>query len=341
MSAIWQHDRLYSIFRPYVDWCTRTCYSALEISGRENIPDEGAIILAPNHCNTLMDALVVLQAFKGPSAYGARADIFRKPKVASLLRFLRILPLARQRDGRNAVAGNDEVFDEVVDCLDHGVPFCMFSEGTHRTKHSLQPLKKGIFRIATRAAGRLDKPVYIVPVGLDYDDYFRLMKQARVSFGEPIRVYADSDQHEVLDTLYKRISGLITFFPDDENYDKAWEAYRKSREKKYSAFSQVMRILAAVLTLPFFIISALLCCPMWIAAAILGGKLKDKAWLNTVRYCTKFALLPVVALLVGIPAFILLPWYWALAVLFTLLISHSMFYYLQGWYFDIINSLKK
>lgn len=341
MCAVWQKNHLYNIFRPYVDWCTRTCYSYLEVSGRENIPDEGAIILAPNHCNTLMDALVVLQAFKGPSAYGARADIFRNHSVATILRFLRILPLARQRDGRAAVAGNEEIFDEVVDCLDHGVPFCMFSEGTHRTKHSLQPLKKGIFRIATRAAERIHKPVYIVPVGLDYDDYFRLMKQARVTFGEPIRVYTDSDQKEVLETLYQRISRLITFFPDDENYDTAWEAYRLAREKKYSPLAHVGRVALAVLTVPFFLVFALLCAPMWIAAAILGKKLKDKAWLNTVRYGTKLVLLPLVFLIVGIPAFIFLPWYWALVLLFLLLISHSGFYYLQGWYVDIINSIKK
>ena len=63
---IWQRNTAYSLLRPYIDWCTRTSFSYLEVSGKENIPTDGAIILAPNHCNTLMDALLVLQADRGP-----------------------------------------------------------------------------------------------------------------------------------------------------------------------------------------------------------------------------------------------------------------------------------
>lgn len=338
MDSTWRDSICYTVFRPYVDWCTRTSFSRLRVVGRENIPADAAIILAPNHCNTLMDALVVLQANRKPSAYGARADIFRRPRIGAALRWLRILPMARLRDGREALAGNEGMFDEVVECIDHGVPFCIFSEGTHRPKRSLLPLRKGIFRVATLAAKRLDKPVYIVPVGIEYDDYFRYMKSACVSFGEPIRVYADSDREEVMTTLHDRIASLITYFPDDENYDAAEAAWEASRRPHFSPWLQALRVAGALLSLPLFALTALLCCPMWIAAWVIGERLGDKAWINTVRFVTKLALLPVLALLVGIPAFILLPWYWALALLVALALSHSTFYLLQGWYYDIVKS---
>ncbi|MCQ2181501.1 MAG: 1-acyl-sn-glycerol-3-phosphate acyltransferase [Bacteroidales bacterium] len=334
---IWKPDIIYSVLRRYVDWCTKSSYSSLTVVGKENIPTDGAVLLAPNHCNTMMDALVVLQADRGPSGYGARADLFRKPLIASTLRWLRILPLARARDGRSAVAGNEEIFDEVVECIDHKVPFCMFSEGTHRAKHSLMPLKKGIWRVAVRAAKRLDKPVYVVPVGIDYDDYFRYMKRARVSFGEPIRVYEDTDQREFLDTLYKRISGLITYFPDDEDYDKNWNEWKKAHTPVYTPLQQAGRIALAVLSLPLFAVFAILCSPMWIIAAVLGSKLDDKAWFNTIRYCTKFALMPLLLVAIGIPAFIYLPWYWAAVLLLLVLMSHSGFYFLQDFYRSILN----
>lgn len=333
---IWKKSKLYDLTRRYVDWCTKTSYSSLTVKGKENIPTDGAVIFAPNHCNTLMDALVILQADRGPSGYGARADMFRKPMMAAALRWLRILPLARARDGREAVAGNEEIFDEVVDCLDHDVPFCMFSEGTHRTKHSLLPLKKGIWRVATRAASKLDKPVYVVPVGIDYDDYFRYMKSARVTFGEPIRVYPDTDQREFLNTLHDRISELFTYFPDDENYEKNWEEWKKQHEPHFTPLQQAGRIALAILSLPLFVVFGILCCPMWIIAAILGNKLKDKAWFNTVRFATKFCLMPFLLLAIGIPAFIFLPWYWAVALLLLVLVSHSGFYYLQAFYLDIL-----
>ena len=335
-TKIWQRNAAYSLLRPYIDWCTRTSFSYLEVSGKENIPTDGAIILAPNHCNTLMDALLVLQADRGPSGYGARADMFRKPMMASALRWLRILPLARQRDGRDAVSSNEAVFDEVVECLDHDVPFCIFSEGTHRTKHSLMPIKKGIWRIATRAAERLDKPVYIVPVGLDYDDYFRYMKHARVRFGEPIRVYPDTDRAELLQTLHDRIASLITYFPDDENYEVAYEHWREEHTPKYSTFQKIGRVLLAILSLPFFLVFGVLCAPMWLVAWILSKKVEDHAWMNSLRMVTKVVFLPILALAIGIPAFIFLPWYWALLILIALLFSHSGFYYLQDLYRSIL-----
>ena len=338
MAKVWEDNVFYRLLRPYVDWCTNASYSSLTVKGKDNIPTDGAVLLAPNHCNTLMDALVVLQADRGPSSYGARADMFRKPMMASVLRGLKILPLARARDGREAVAGNEEVFDEVVDCIDHEVPFCIFSEGTHRPKHSLLPLKKGIWRVATRAAMKLDKPVYVVPVGIDYDDYFKYMKKATVSFGQPIRVYEDTDQQEFLATLHDRISELITYFPDDENYEKNLAEWKAAHTPHYTTAQQIGRVALAILSLPLFVVFAILCSPMWIAAAILGNKLKDKAWLNTVRFCTKFALVPVLFVIMLVLAICLkIPWYFTILLLVLLLISHSGFYFLQDFYRNILN----
>lgn len=342
MTKIWKNNIGYTTMRWYVDWCTNASYSSLTVIGKENIPTDGAVILAPNHCNTLMDALVVLQADHNPSGFGARADIFNKPKFAAILRWLKILPLARARDGRKAVEGNEEIFDEVVECLEHNVPFCMFSEGTHRTKHSLLPLKKGIWRIATRAARRLDKPVYIVPVGIDYNDYFSYMKSARVSFGKPIRVYEDTNQKELLDTLHDRIAELITYFPDDENYEHNWAEWQKAHAPHYSPLQKAGRIALAVLSLPFFLIFTVMCSPMWITAYIIGKKIKDKAWLNTVRLVTKFAFMPVLLLILIVLAIIFKwQWYFALSLGLLTLIAHSGFYYLQNFYRSLFQTDQK
>ena len=75
---IWQPNRAYSLLRPYVDWCTKQSYRYLRFRG-EDLPSDGAVILALNHTNTLMDALVILAGRKGPTAFGSRADIFNRP----------------------------------------------------------------------------------------------------------------------------------------------------------------------------------------------------------------------------------------------------------------------
>ena len=91
MRRIWEKSSGYSFWRHYVDFCTRASFSSVEISGLERMPREGAVLLAPNHRAALMDPLLVLLLRKGPTGFGARADIFRKPRMAAILRWLRIL----------------------------------------------------------------------------------------------------------------------------------------------------------------------------------------------------------------------------------------------------------
>jgi 1-acyl-sn-glycerol-3-phosphate acyltransferase len=66
---IYDKDLLYDGLRPIVDWCIRHSYRKIEIRGEENLPDDGPFILAVNHCNTLMDALVMLGAYKGATVF--------------------------------------------------------------------------------------------------------------------------------------------------------------------------------------------------------------------------------------------------------------------------------
>ena len=315
---LWENSRSYRFGRIFTDACTRSLYWHFQVCGKENIPADGAVILSPNHTNTLMDALVMLRLQKGPIAFGARADLFQKGlRVARALHWLKIVPLARARDGAEALKQSQEIIDEIVDCLGHKVPFCLFPEGTHRPKRSLLPLKKGIFRIAAQAAQNLDVPVYVVPVGIEHESYYKAGRDIRVSFGEPIRITPDASSADFLAELTRRMRGLITWFPDDENYPPAVAAWEKGRHK-----SQLWRYLL----LPVWGVSALMSLPIWLPSEMLVARLKDKAWSNTVRYVFRLLLLPPLVLAAGICAFVRLPWYGALLTVFCTLLSPMLFY---------------
>ena len=86
-------DRLYSCLRYYVDFMLHLSFKEIKYIGLEKIPTDGAVILAPNHCNALMDALVVLGRDKKPTVFVARADIFKKPTLAKLFNFFKIMPI--------------------------------------------------------------------------------------------------------------------------------------------------------------------------------------------------------------------------------------------------------
>lgn len=231
---IYDKDCRYAILYPIVSWCLKHSYRKTEVSGEENIPEDGAQIACPNHCNTLMDALVMLRGYKKLTVFGARADIFRKRLAAQFLTFARILPLMRQRDGIRNVLQNNKTQEVIVDTLRHDVRFCLFPEGTHRTKHSLQTLGKGAMRIALAANEEFgkDKPVYLLPVGLEYGDYFRYRSTSLLTYGKPINVteFLKSNQFEnepqAIDALRKALSQeitkLITYIPADDQYEGKW-----------------------------------------------------------------------------------------------------------------------
>lgn len=231
---IYDKDLGYTILKPIVDWNTKHSYRKIEVTGKENIPTDGAVIIAPNHCNTLMDALVILQAFKDESVFGARADIFNKPFIAKIMTFVRILPMVRQRDGLRNVLKNNETQEIIVDTLENKVRFCMYPEGRHRPAHSLQTLGKGTFRAALAANSKFgDKmPVYIVPTGIEYGDYFRYRSTCLITFGEAINVTEFvkglnvENEVQMIEPLRKelasRMSKLITFIKDNEQLYNKW-----------------------------------------------------------------------------------------------------------------------
>lgn len=233
-EKIWQKDFGYNLLRPFVDGTTKAGYRRVEVHGYSRIPKDGAVIIAPNHCNTLMDALVILRAFKNETVFGARADIFKKPAIAKIMYFLRILPMVRQRDGIRNVLKNLETQDTIVETLENRVRFCIFPEGKHRPEHSLQPLGKGVFRAALAANAKFgDKfPVYIVPAGIEYGDYFRYRSTSLVNFGQPINVTEFVKENPVenevqlIEPLRKelasRMSRLITYIEDDEQLADKW-----------------------------------------------------------------------------------------------------------------------
>ena len=184
-----------------------------------------------------MDALVLLSMNNEKKVFIARGDIFKKPVIAKIMFFLRILPIYRIRDGFKSVKDNNaEIIDKAADVVHDEVKLFLYPEATHRTKHSLRQLSKGIFHIALKANADFghEKPVYLVPTGIEYGDYFRYRSTALVNFGESINVTEFVNNHKdeneavimngLRELLTERLAKQISFIPDNEEYyDAIWE----------------------------------------------------------------------------------------------------------------------
>ena len=202
----------YKMLYAYVSVLHRLFYRRLTVVGYEKIPQGTPVIFAPNHQNALMDALAVLFASRKPVVFMARADIFKKTFVAKILNFLKILPIYRIRDGYGELGRNQEVFDDTVDVLKSNTPICILPEGNHEGLKRLRPLKKGIFRIAFQAeeSRQFNLNLHIVPIGIDYSDYYNAGADLMVVFGTPIKVadYAEQYRENEQRTINTMVSVL-------------------------------------------------------------------------------------------------------------------------------------
>ena len=188
-KKIQDFDFSYTLMKILVDNNFRQYYRKVHVEGLENIPQDKRVILAPNHQNALMDALVILMTQKGQPVYLARSDVFKNKHAAKILEWLNIAPIYRMRDGREELGKNNEIFDLAIDVLRDKVTLCLMPEGVQSCKRTLLPLVKGMFRIAFSAQEGLEpEEVVIVPVGIEYEDYVRTGDDVSVRFGKPISI---------------------------------------------------------------------------------------------------------------------------------------------------------
>lgn len=310
MAKIQDKNKLYTFLRPYVDWMFRRSYREMRYVGRENIPTDGSVIFAPNHTNCLCDAMAILGIDQRQKVFVARADIFRDPKQAKILRWLKIMPMRRMRDGASEVLHNDDTEDKAIDTLHDGVPFCILPEGKHRPMHSLLPLGKGIFRIALRANDEFgkEKPIYIVPVGLEYGDYYHLWNSLTVNIGKPINVtefvkeHADLERPQLIlalrEELTQRMREQILWVPDDEHYEENLAKLQANPPAPFNKFPKHrlpkwLLLVILVLLSPLFLISAALTIPLWGMWLLIRWKIKDPAFHNSVQYVWQLLIIPL------------------------------------------------
>lgn len=231
MRKIQQDSFRYRMLYVLMGFAFKRFFKEIEVRGLENIPLGEPVIFAPNHQSGLVDPLLLL-FFQNdsPIVFMARADIFKNKLAASLLRFLKIMPVFRIRDGFENLGKNEERFNEAKDVLLDSKYLCLMPEGNHGHQHTLRPLVKGLFRIAFSAQEALPegKNVFIVPVGIDHSYFQHAGASAVISFGTPIRVdgYMDTFKDNpalamngLRTDLANHLSALMHDIRSEERYD--------------------------------------------------------------------------------------------------------------------------
>jgi len=210
----------YEILRTYVRFAFWLTHKRIVVKGRHLIPKGKSIIFAPNHQNALMDPLALACTNPYQSVWLARADIFKSKAASRFLKFLKLLPVYRIRDGKENLSNNEEIFAQVIDLLENKQTIALFPEAAHSGKRQMLPHKKAIPRIALEAEAKNDfqLDLQIVPVGISYSHYWKFNRSLIVQYGQPIQLkdfwidYEVNPQKAMLDLrdeIYRKLSTLI------------------------------------------------------------------------------------------------------------------------------------
>lgn len=240
MAKIYELSTSYVLVRSYVTFTFRNFYSKFIVVNKENIPQQGPAILGPNHLNALMDALALLSSLriKQSIVYLARADVFGSELARKGLRFVKILPAFRMRDGIENLGKNNETFDMAQETLVKKNLLGIMPEGAQGKERKLRPLAKGIFRIAFSTQEKLgdSDSVKLIPVGLDYSDWVDFGGELIINYGTPI------DMSEYME-LYQENQAVATNRVRDRYYDELHSrTVDMATDKYYKCFETAVEV---------------------------------------------------------------------------------------------------
>ena len=184
----------------------------IEINKRELLKHKGPLILACNHPNSFLDAIILCTLFDGTIYSLARGDAFKNKTAAKFLRLFKMFPVYRVSEGVENLEENYTTFNLCKEQFKKNGIVLIFSEGRCVNEWHLRPLKKGTARLAINS-WQEGIDVQVLPVAINYSSFSRFGKNLKLSFGDIITKeninYSDTQGNAIRhfnDTLNHQLS---------------------------------------------------------------------------------------------------------------------------------------
>ncbi|WIV10950.1 lysophospholipid acyltransferase family protein [Proteiniborus sp. MB09-C3] len=164
----------------------------IEVTGIENIPIEGKIIVCSNHVS-MLDPITVATSIPRRIYFMAKKELFEKKFFGSLLEKLGAFPV--DRDGADLAAIRNSL--KILKCENI---LGIFPEGTRNKMEDVDSAKPGIAMISIKGKAPII-PIYI-------DTQYKLFRKIRVIIGKQIITEEYYDQKLNMDD-YREISRQV------------------------------------------------------------------------------------------------------------------------------------
>jgi 1-acyl-sn-glycerol-3-phosphate acyltransferase len=158
---------------------------SIRVHNKKALRQKGPLLIVANHPDSFFDALVIAANCTYPVSFLARGDVFTKPWHNFLLRSLNMMPVYRQREGKEHLYKNQNSFDASVEVLKNGGILLIFIEGTCLNKNEIQPFKKGAARILQQAVAQGVSPS-VLPAVITYNGFKHFGKKIFLMLGSAV-----------------------------------------------------------------------------------------------------------------------------------------------------------
>jgi len=157
----------------------------ITIDNKAVLKKNGPILIACNHPNSFLDAIILAALFKKPIYSLARGDVFKKKWISRILTSLNILPVFRISEGAENLNTNYDTFAKCREIFKQNGVVLIFSEGLCINEWKLRSLKKGTARLAF-SAWEEGIDLTVIPTGINYQSFRSFGKNIQLNFGTPI-----------------------------------------------------------------------------------------------------------------------------------------------------------
>jgi 1-acyl-sn-glycerol-3-phosphate acyltransferase len=169
---------IYELLRWVTGIALHWFYNDIRMTGAEQIPVSGPLLIAVNHQNALVDSLIVGWLVPRRITMTAKATLADNPLIAILFKILHVVRLRRVSDEVRKQNGlpvdrsrNTRAFEEIFKLLARDGALLIFPEGKSHNEAGLEPLKTGLARVALQARDECGiTGLRILPLGLVFED---------------------------------------------------------------------------------------------------------------------------------------------------------------------------
>lgn len=238
---------IYNLFWYLANIAIRVFYGKIEVSGLENVPKDGPLLIASNHPNGFLEPIIIACLFPRPLHFMVRGDVFRKKWLKPILVRTNQIPIFRFKDGFKELRKNDSSLQDAYQALDNNAAIIIFIEGGTDSIKKLRPFQKGLARMAYSYSEREEstKELNVLPVAINFVSPFILRSRVILNVGN---AFSSSDYFESEETKVKDIKRLT-----DDLYQKVLPlAFNVSQEDRQSILDKALKLGEGLFSLKYF-----------------------------------------------------------------------------------------